>query len=502
MKIRYSMQNTLFAALVATMFGWGAALRPSPVYAQLIPIRSVPVASGDQFLLYPSSNLALAGTNIALDDHLLDPFVNPAKGSRIREATLVSSPAFYAITNDNGSGRTLPIALLGGSETWFGGGSFALQELTAADREQLFRIWWGPQADQTLREQSATNLYLHGYLGRRLGDVGETELSLGGSISWAGLGAIDGVEHLYALSQRIDQGGSIVDLRVGLLGEGEDGRNWEALFVHSRFDATHDVSYLDTVWNEDQLFWEWVTRVDTNRDETNTTGVHLGYIFPLTESGWQFGTIATVNRKSHPKIPNYEIQNIPRDPGNSWAYDFGVGLSRTGDGATYGFDLVFEPIWSDTWAEAAVDTMTAGGTPIREGEKTIENEFFFSNATIRMGLGQDFSWGGIGLGLELRSIRYDLEQFDNIAEERRTQREDWMEWTPSWGLNVGLSDLELRYVGRATTGTGRPGVAWSPVQAAVLDAARNDFLLAPEGPLTLQDAWVITNQLSISIPVR
>ena len=77
-----------------------------------------------------------------------------------------------------------------------------------------------------------------------------------------------------------------------------------------------------------------------------------------------------------------------------------------------------------------------------------------------------------------------------------------MEWTPSWGLNLGLSDFELRYLGRATTGSGRPGVAWSPVQAAVLDAARSDFLLAPEAPLTLQDAWVFTSQLSVSIPVR
>ncbi len=242
--------------------------------------------------------------------------------------------------------------------------------------------------------------------------------------------------------------------------------------------------------------------VDTNLDETNTTGVHLGYTLPLTESGWKFGTIATVNKKSHPKIPDYEIQNIPRDPGDSWAYDLGVGLSRSGAGATYGFDLVFEPIWSDTWAEVGADTISAGGKTIGVGQKTIENEFFFSNAKIRMGMGQDFSWGGFGLGLELRSIRYHLEQFDNIAEERRTQNENWMEWTPTWGLSVGVSDLELRYLGRATTGTGRPGVAWSPVQAAVLDAARSDFLLAPEAPLTLQDAWVLTNQLSVSIPVR
>lgn len=474
---------------------------PSPSDAQLVPIRSVPVASGDQFLLYPSENLALGGVRIALDDRLLDPFVNPAMGSRIREPTLVSSPTFYTISNDNGSGRTLPIAILAGSDSWFGGGSLALQELVAANRDQLFGIWWGPQVGQTLREQSATNLYLHSYLGRRLADSG---FSLAGSLAYASLGAIDGVEHLYALSQRIDQKGSSLDLRLGLLGEMEGGRTLQALVLHNRFDATHDVSYLDNVWNEDQRFWEWMTRVESNLDQTNTTGVHLEYAAPMTTTGWRFGTTATVNRKTHPKIPNYEIQNIPRDPGNSWAYDLGVGLSRQMNGTTYGIDLVFEPIWSDTWAEAAADTVTTGGVTLREGEKTVENEFFFSNAIIRMGVGHDYSWGGFGLGVSIRAIRYDLEQFDNIAEERRTQRENWMEWTPSWGLNVGVADLELSYLGRITTGTGRPGTEWTANRIAVLESAALDsnFLLAPEAPLTLQDAWVITNQLSVSIPVR
>ena len=211
-----SITNWFRGALAAVLASFSLLWLASGASAQLIPIRSVPVASGDQFLLYPSQNLALGGVRIALDDRLLDPFVNPATGARVREATLVSSPTFYTISNDNGAGRTLPIAMLAGSDEWFGGGSFALQELTAANRDQLFGIWWGPRVDQTLREQSATNLYLHGYLGRKLGDSG---LSLAGSASWASLGAIDGVEHLYSLSQSIDQKGSSVDLRLGLLGE-------------------------------------------------------------------------------------------------------------------------------------------------------------------------------------------------------------------------------------------------------------------------------------------
>ena len=36
--------------------------------AQLIPIRTVPVASGDQFLTVPSETLGMGGVMIALDD--------------------------------------------------------------------------------------------------------------------------------------------------------------------------------------------------------------------------------------------------------------------------------------------------------------------------------------------------------------------------------------------------------------------------------------------------
>jgi hypothetical protein len=33
-------------------------------------------------------------------------------------------------------------------------------------------------------------------------------------------------------------------------------------------------------------------------------------------------------------------------------------------------------------------------------------------------------------------------------------------------------------------------------------ALASDFIVAPSGPLTLQDAHVITHQLSVSLPLR
>ena len=51
--------------------------------AQVIPIRTIPLSEGDQFLLYPSNNLGMGGVSIALADSLLDPFRNPALGARL-----------------------------------------------------------------------------------------------------------------------------------------------------------------------------------------------------------------------------------------------------------------------------------------------------------------------------------------------------------------------------------------------------------------------------------
>ena len=55
---------------------------PIPGAAQLISLKTVPVANGEQFRIFPSRNVGLGGASIALRDALLDPFVNPAKGAR------------------------------------------------------------------------------------------------------------------------------------------------------------------------------------------------------------------------------------------------------------------------------------------------------------------------------------------------------------------------------------------------------------------------------------
>ena len=84
----------------------GAAV---PAAAQLISVRTVPIYRSHQFDLYPSLTGAMGGIGIAVDDSLLDPFVNPAKGSRVRGARLFASPSLYSVSERSEVGRTLPL---------------------------------------------------------------------------------------------------------------------------------------------------------------------------------------------------------------------------------------------------------------------------------------------------------------------------------------------------------------------------------------------------------
>ena len=472
---------------------------PGIVLSQLISIKSVPVVTGDQFLIYPSQNMGMGGVSIALDDALLDPFVNPAKGSAIQGATITSSPVYYGISDENGSARTLPLGLLYGAEKWFGGLSLSIQQLDLNYQAGTRRL---------ASDKSCNNLYASGLLGIKLPAI---HSSLAASVFYADLDAVDGIEHLYANSMDIEQYGNMTDIRLGLLSELNGDRTIDVLLLYNHFDMTHEVTYND--FNDFGWFDAlWAVRKEVNPDRSNTWGVHLGYVQPVGESDWKIGGILTGNWKSHPKIPNYEIMNILRDPGTSSAYNVGLGLSRSFGQATFGFDLIYEPIWSNTWAEAISDMQSQSGRPIPKGGKTIENDFWFSNAVFRIGIRKENERAGFQLGLEARSIRYQLDQYDYVQEFRRQQDENWIEWTPSWGLLVKFREFRLQYTGRMILGTGQPGVdfntfpvftgqssRWSNMEYAALADA--NILLAPGGALNLESLYVMTHQISISIPL-
>src|SRR5437763_112469 len=383
-----------------------------PAAAQLISIKTVPIAQGDQFEIFPSNNLGMGSVSIALPDTLLDPFLNPGKGARLGAARFFGAPTAYGISQGAGGGRTLPLAVSAGSGAWFGAFSLAV------------------------------------------------------------------------------------------------------LVLHNRFGMTDDVAYLDQVWNPATQQIAVRPRLERNHDQTNTWGAHVEYVRPLAATGWRIGWLATANRMSHPKLPEYELANvpaIPRDPGHSSAYNVGLGLSKARGPLTFGIDAIYEPIWSYTWADAASPVVTATGDTIPVGGRTVENHVRFSDGLLRMGVSRDVPLGSLGkaaalqLGLMVRSVHYHLAQSDNVQAVAHALQQAWVEWTPTWGVSLRFPDLEIRYRGRVTKGTGRPGVAApSGFFAAGRDLALagGSILVAPSGPISLQEVSTTTHQISISLPLR
>jgi hypothetical protein len=475
---------------------------PVLLNAQLIALKSVPVAAGDQFVVLPSENLGMGSTAIAMDDKMLDPFINPAKGMRSSALQLFSAPTFYSISDNNGSARSLPLGLLFGKTTWFGGMSMAIQQLQAP-KPPGFTVWPANNISQfTLRDQSANNMYFSGLVGRTFSD---RELAVAAGISWSNLQAVDGVELLYANSEKIEQFGDMLDVRIGLLQESRSNQIFEAVLIHNRFDMTHDVTYPAWFAQRMRNVQSDERHVERNLDQARTWGCHFGYVQPMSSANWRVGAVVTANRKTHPKIPNYDIMNIPRDPGDTWGFNFGTGVARTHGEAVFAADLIFEPIWSNTWADAAVPITTVSGALIPAGGKTITNDFQFSNWLLRIGIARQQKIFGFQLGLQVRFINYHLDQVNKIEEFERSQNEDWAEWTPSIGFNLNFPEFQIHYNGRLTSGTGRPGTArdWQVWSEDFARAALNaDFIVAPSGALTLQDALVMTHQVYITIPLQ
>jgi hypothetical protein len=356
--------------------------------------------------------------------------------------------------------------------------------------------------------RSKTNRYAYATLGGRA----PNGLSVAGSLMYADLHRIDGVDQLYAGSQSIAQSGGDFDARLGLLRDWLSGASVEALVFHDRLAMTHDVTFAETFYDPNLRTITSRPRVEENLDRTNTWGMHLAFQRPIGDSGWRVGAFATGNLLTHPKLPNYQIVDVvrpvPWDPGHSAAYNVGVGVAQQRGPSAFALDVVYEPILTHTWGEAPGDVETVSGLTIPQGGKTTENHFLFSNFTARFGVLQDVALQDVSSPLRLQAgiaahaIRYWLNQVDHVEGTSRRQTEHWLEWTPTWGASIRIAGADLRYVGRVTHGTGRPGISTGQVFVSpTADVAGSNILAAPSGPLTLTPVSVTTHQLSLSVPL-
>lgn len=502
--------------LIATCLSLPLAALGVTASAQVIPIRTVPIAQADQYAVFPSYNLGMGGVSIALADTLLDLSVNPAKGARVSGGRVFGSPVIYSVSQNSGGGGAVPVGAVTRAGPWFGSVSLAVQ-LVDPGRSffqppvVLFQNAVGlVTAPQLEPNRSEGNQSAFAMVGRVWPSAG---ISLGGSASWTRLNAVDGVDMLYGGSQGVKQRGHSADYRLGFLKEWTSGETFEAIALRTRFRMTHDVTFVDFFWDPGSQQVRGSARPEQNLDHSDTWGLHLGYQRPFGTQGWRVGVIATGNRVLHSEIPDFQVfdsrlQNVPWDPGNAHGYNFGVGVARTHGPVRVGVDVIYEPIWSHTWREAEAPMVTRLGATIPAGGMTVENRFEFSNAVVRMGAGRDLPLSdpgnaiGVQLGLMVRANHYWLAHYDNVQAAGRNHEERWMEWTPTWGWSLRFPELEIRYHGRVTHGTERPGVPSSSICSDCFrTTAPIDVWPGPTINMSMGSVSVMTHQVSISLPL-
>src|SRR6185503_7082841 len=313
------LSSTRAAAIALTLLGTLAG----SASAQLVQIKTLPMAEGDQFAFWPSANQGMGGLSLSLPDSLLDPFLNPAKGARLKTAQFFGSPTFYSLSRNAGGGQTLPLGGLVTSKRSFGGALVALQQvdknrsdvnlvfpglqLSARDASLTSSSTAPPVFPNPEQSRSQQNNYGFAMYGQRFE---RARVSLAASIFLAGLRRIDGVDLLYAGSQSVRQRGKALDMRLGALKEWEGGKSLDAVVLHGRLDMAHDVAFADQFWDPNLRITSFGPRFEHNIDRSTTWGLHLAYQRPIADSGWRMGAVLTTNLLSHPKLPNYEIAQV------------------------------------------------------------------------------------------------------------------------------------------------------------------------------------------------
>jgi len=488
---------------------------PSPARSQVITVKTAPIADGGQFAFLPSANLGMGGLSIALPDSALDPFINPAAGARFSGVRVFGAPTFFSVTRKAGGGLTLPLGSSISSGPWFTQLLVAMQDIERTGNDGAVV---SPLAASDVRapgsatdvvvtsddNRSRENRYVHGMLGRRLGHG----FSLASSASWWRLNVVDGVELYYPSSASVRQHGEASDVRVGVFKEFGRGHSLEAVALHNRFAMTQDVASIETLWDPTLRQFTSRSRVEPNADHTDTWGLHLAYLRPLADSTWHVGAVLTGNRITQPRLPAYDLPEVPADAGRAQAYNIGAGISRSHGPLVAGFEAIYEPIWSRSWVRADEATESRDGTVIEAGTTALENHFRFDNAIARLGLSAVLPIAAehaltLEAGGQLRAIRYRLEQHDAIQVARTASTQSWNEWTRSWGVSYRFAGAGLHYRGYLTTGASRPGFDddGGVVFAPGIDARPGFGSTIPFG-LRFDDVRTTTHQISFSVPIR
>ena len=472
-----------------------ACLAPNASRGQVVNPRTIPVQQSGQFDIFPSKLAGMAGVSLALDDTLLDPFVNPAKAIRVGAVMGLSVPGFHHISQGGGGGNTIPAGVLFSRRGWAGGGLLASQRLSE------------------IRPVSPTGARIHPhneYFSALLARQMSRGVTLGLSAYSARLGGLDALSQLYAGSDGVEVSGRQFDFRAGLLKEWRNHRSLELLLLHGKSDITHDAVLLTQTWDPIRRQFSSAPRLEHNDDRTRFWGLHTESTLPLDTLGSRIGLLFTANRITHPKIPNYPLVNIPRDPGVTHGFNVGIGIGTALGGTMFGLDLVYEPIWTNTWATTGENIETDDGNLVPAGSKTIENWFRFSNVKVRAGLSREIRLEADSalrfvaqVGIAFASTSYSLLQQDNVALTRRDRQFEWVDWEPTIGFALRVRSFEARYALQATCGPNSCVFARGDDVSLSPDTPRSVGIAVPvNGPADFHYGSLVSHRFTITLGRR
>lgn len=458
----------------------------SGAQAQVIRVKTIPVAESEQFALFPTAGRI--GTSIVLTDSLLDPFRNPARGAALKSSAYFGSPSFFAVSENAGGGTTFPVGMMMRRGRSFGAFAAAFQEIDRAEPQGggFFGPTFAPDPSgfETQRGPD-NNRYFFGLLGRSFGRT-----SIAASALWSGLKSVDGVDQFYSGNRSLVQSGDASDVRLGVTRELDNGRSLEVVALRNRFGMSHDVGFVDFFWDPGLRQPVATARHESNGEQSSRWGLHVEYEQPI-DSSWRMGWLATTNVITMSRIPQYEITQGLGRQGDATAFNFGAGIGRVLESISFGADAIYEPIVSRTW--------------VRD---TVENRFMFHNASLRGGFAKEFKLLTPGssvraqVSAEFNWINYRLKQDDLVNTMQRTRKESWLERGRGAGLSFLTPSLQLHYQVHSLSGVGRPGVISNQGLGVVDEISTAPWMPQQQSAAVLGAVSVTRHQFSISVPVR
>ncbi|MBI2427222.1 MAG: hypothetical protein HYV29_00210 [Ignavibacteriales bacterium] len=479
--------TSLFTVLLAALFIVTATLT-----AQIITVKTYPILSDQSVLELPSANGGLGGIAFALHDRFAEPYRNPAFITSSKGVAMFVLPRWSGWNlSHTGGTRYTQSGYDYSSQQSASNAQLSIGALTAdgtygiavATGYQRLRSSLRDGTSGSLPFTSSFNADQHPIL--VAGGLAITEhISIGALYNYIPLKGFDGIQFLYPRSRTVHVSGSVNEYRLGV----------SAAFGSSAFDIVAGRNMLDASHG---ATYEWGPMVE-NKDENDNIFAQGIFRQEVSEKV-SLAATATANWKELPKLPDYPIAGVPRDPGYTRAFNLGGGMTyMMNPSILFAFEYLYEPIMADTWVDA-LETRTTGSGTIMKGNREQEHNYDFHNHILHLGLQiRPEEWLTLQAGASLHSYSYAYEMKDhlnNISRQSSPENE-WTETTLTGGIIAQYGNVQLSYTAEFLTGRGlleqERIFRWD--QAGV---RANDVILVPNDFLKIKPVNVMSHRMTV-----